>query len=224
METKIRIIIADDHEIFRDGLSMMLGKSTYLSVLAQAENGRELLELVTNLQPDVVLTDIKMPVMDGIEAARKITTAFPEIKIIALSMFDEDHLVVDMLEAGAKGYLVKNAGKTEILEAINAVYANNTYYCRQTTNKLAGMIAKSRFDQNQKKDLATFSDKELEIIRLICVQLTTHEISERVFLSTRTIEGYRLKILEKMKVKNSAGLVIYALKHGLISEKDMVIS
>jgi two-component system, NarL family, response regulator NreC len=222
MNPHIRLVIADDHEIFLDGLCLMLGKCADIRVVGNAANGRELLELVTDLKPDVVLTDIKMPLMDGVEVTRRICEIHPDIGVIALSMFDEDHLVVDMLEAGAKGYLLKNAGKQEILDAIHAVFNNNTYYCRQTTNKLAGMIAKSRFNPYKKKETIAFADKEREIIRYICMQLTAQEIADRVFLSRRTVEGYRVKILEKMNVKNAAGVVVYALKNGLVKEEDIL--
>jgi two-component system, NarL family, response regulator NreC len=222
MASNIRLVVADDHEIFLDGLCLMLGKSQDIDLVGYASNGRELVDLVTELKPDVVLTDIKMPGMDGVEATQKITSQQPGIRVVALSMFDEEHLVVDMLEAGAKGYLLKNAGKDEILDAIHAVYNWDTYYCRQTTNKLAGMIAKSRFGSGKKKELPVFAEKELEIIRYICMQLTAQEIADRVFLSRRTVEGYRLKILEKMDVKNSAGVVVYALKHGLVKEEDIL--
>ncbi len=222
MDTNIRLVIADDHEIFLDGLCLMLGKASDIMVIGNAANGRELLELVNERRPDVVLTDIKMPLMDGVEVTKKLSETFPEIGVIALSMFDEDHLVVDMLEAGAKGYLLKNAGKNEILDAIHAVYSNNTYYCRQTTNKLAGMIAKSKFNPYKKKEIFAFADKEREIIRYICMQLTAQEIADRVFLSRRTVEGYRVKILEKMNVKNAAGVVVYALKNGLVKEEDIL--
>lgn len=222
MAERIRIVVADDHEIFLDGLCMMLGKSPDIEVLATAGNGRELLGLVQTLQPDVVLTDIKMPVMDGVEAAKKIAVQNPDAKVIALSMFDEDHLIIDMLEAGAKGYLLKNAGKLEILEAIKSVYSEGTYYCRQTTNKLAGMIAKSKFNPYRKKEPVTFAEKELEIIRYICMQLTAQQIADKVFLSRRTVEGYRVKILEKMNAKNAAGVVVYALKNGLVKEEEIL--
>lgn len=222
MDHHIRLVVADDHELFLDGLCLMLGKSPDIKVIANASNGKELCELAATEHPDIILSDIKMPLMDGVEAARKIIQANPSAKIIALSMFDEDHLVIDMLEAGAKGYLLKNAGKAEILEAIHAVHNGNTYYCRQTTNKLAGMIAKSKYNPYKKKEAVVFTDKETEIIRYICMQLTAQEMADKLFLSRRTIEGYRLKILEKMDVKNTAGVVVYALKHGLVKEQDIL--
>src|SRR5580765_1124492 len=189
----ISLIIADDHEIFRDGLALMLSKQEDLSRRGQAENGKELIELVEQLRPDLVITDIKMPHLDGIKATRLLLQKNPDLKIIALSMFDEENLIVEMLEAGAKGYLLKNADKKEILEAINTVYEDNIFYCRHTSAKLASMIVKSSYDPHKKKQDIVFSDREKEIIKLICRQLTAQQIGDHLFLSKRTVEGYRTK-------------------------------
>jgi DNA-binding NarL/FixJ family response regulator len=211
----IRIIIADDHELFRDGLKLMLSKYPEIKVEAEAENGKELIELALSLKPDVVLTDIKMPVMDGIEAAKKITLLLPNTGIIGLSMFDEDDLIIDMLEAGAKGYLLKNSDKLEIVEAIVTVYKQDPYYCRNTSRKLTQMIARSKFNPYIKKEKIEFSEREKEIITLICQEYTNKEIGEKLFISSRTVEGHRVKILEKMDAKNTVGLVVYAIRHNL---------
>jgi len=220
MSATIRVVIADDHEIFRDGLALMLSKQKNIQLVGQAENGRQLVDMVLSLVPDIILTDIKMPLMDGVEAARYIIQKIPDAKIIALSMFDEENLVVDMLEAGAKGYLLKNADKQEILEALATVYENNTYYCRLTTARLATMIVKSRFSDSKKMKPVEFNEREKEIIRYICQQDTAQQIADKLFLSKRTVEGYRTRILEKMNVKNTAGVVIYAMKHHLITQAE----
>jgi len=209
----IKIIIADDHEIFRDGLKLMLSKYPEIIILGEACNGKELIQLTLELQPDVVVTDIKMPVMDGIEAVKKLQEQFPHIGVIALSMFDEDDLIIDMLEAGAKGYLLKNSDKHEIIEAIKTVYQQNPYYCKSTSNKLVKMIARSTFNPYARKDKVEFSDREKQIIALICEENTNKEIGEKIFISTRTVEGHRQKIMEKMDVKNTVGLVIYAIRN-----------
>ena len=211
----IRVVMADDHEIFRDGFRLTLSRTENIKLLAAASDGRELIELVKQHQPDVVITDIKMPRMDGIEAARKISATWPGIGIIGLSMFDEEDLIIEMLEAGAKGYLIKNADKTEVIEAIETVYRDEPFYCKQTSNKLAQMIAKSKHNPYARKKMVEFTDKELEIIQLVCQEFTTKEISEKLFVSTRTVDGYRIKILEKMNVKNSVGIVVYAIQHQL---------
>jgi len=222
MKPSITLLIADDHEIFRDGLALMLSKQDDIKLIAQAENGKELIELTEKLQPDVILTDIKMPLMDGIEATRLLVQKFPELKIIALSMFDEENLIVEMLESGAKGYLLKNADKTEILEAITSVFEDKVFYCKGTSARLASMIVKSKFNPYKKKVPIAFNDREKDIIKLICQQYTAQEIGDKLFLSKRTVEGYRIKILEKMNVKNTAGMVVFALKHSFIKESEIL--
>ena len=182
----------------------------------------ELIQLVAELTPDVVLTDIKMPGMDGIMATRLLLQKHSNLKIIALSMFEEENLIVEMLEAGARGYLLKNADKKEILEAILTVYEGNIFYCKHTSARLASLIVKSKFvDPPKNKTGAMFTDRERDIVRLICRQHTAQEIGDRLFISKRTVEGYRTKILEKMDVKNTAGVVVFALRHGMITEEDL---
>ena len=213
--TAIKIVIADDHEIFRDGLKLMLQRQTDIIVAGEAADGKELIELVKHTLPDVIITDVKMPQLDGVAATKYLTEHYPSIGIIALTMFDEEDLIVDMLEAGAKGYLLKNADKTEIIEAVHTVANNEPHYCRLTSQKLAGMVAKSKFNWYLKKEKPEFNEREQEIIRYICEGLTNKEIGEKIFLSVRTVEGLRLKIIEKMNVKNTAGIIVYAIREHL---------
>ena len=142
----IRTVLADDHEIFRDGFNVMLKKQDNIKLIGEASNGQELIEITERLKPDVVITDIKMPLLDGIEATRIITEKFHGIHVIGLTMFDDDNLIIDMLEAGAKGYLLKSAHKNEIIDAIITVNQDDTYYCKSTSGKLIHMIAQSRFN------------------------------------------------------------------------------
>ncbi len=211
----IKVILADDHEIFRDGFNVLIKKSKKVEIVAEASNGLELVDLVRRFNPHVVVTDIKMPVQNGIEATIQLTKEMPHIGIIALSMFDEDDLIVEMLEAGARGYLLKNAHKDEILAAIEAVYNHQSYYCRDTTKKLARMIADSSYNPFKIKDKPEFTDNELSVIRMICEEYSNHEIADTLKLSRRTVEGYREKILVKINAKNAAGIVIYAIKNKL---------
>ncbi|PWU00670.1 MAG: DNA-binding response regulator [Bacteroidetes bacterium] len=211
----IHVIVADDHEIFREGFYAMLKKQKEIELIADAEDGKELIELCEKLHPDVVVTDIKMPRMDGVHATKIIHEKMPAIQVIALSMFNEDNLIVDMLEAGARGYLLKNTHKAEIIEAIKTVYNLDTYYCKSTTNKLIQLIAKSKFNPYKQVPKPEFSPREIEIIKLICEEFTNKEIASRLFISMRTVEGHREKIQEKMKVRNTAGIVVYAIRHGI---------
>lgn len=211
----IKVIIADDHEIFRDGLKLILNAAGNIDLVGEACNGRELIGLAAGLLPDVIITDIKMPVMDGVAATGHIRTHFPCTRVIALSMFDDEQMILEMLEAGATGYLLKNADKIEVIDAIERVNAGETYYCKHTSGQLAKLIAYSRHNMEKQKKEAEFSEREKEIIRLICQEYTNKQIGEMVFLSTRTVEGYRMKILEKMGAKNIVGIVIESIRLGI---------
>ncbi|MCZ4244343.1 response regulator transcription factor [Pedobacter punctiformis] len=219
-EQKIRIIIADDHVVFREGLAMVLSSKSNIDLVGAAGNGEQLVKLANNLKPDVVITDIKMPVMDGIEAVKRMVKNQSDLGIIALSMFDEEDLIVEMLEAGAKGYLLKNADKNDIYDAITAVSLGNNFYCKTTSAKLAMVIARSRIKKENKPVDSNFSEREIEIIKLICQEFTNKKIADQLYLSVRTVEGYRAKLLEKMHVKNSIGLAIHAFQLGIISGID----
>jgi DNA-binding NarL/FixJ family response regulator len=210
----IKIILADDHEIFRDGFKAMLKKQPSVELIGEASDGEELVELTRKLKPDVVVTDIKMPKMDGLQAAKILSEEFPGMGIVALSMIDEENLIVDMMEAGAKGYLLKNAHKNEIIEAIKAVDEGHIYYCDGTSAKLSRMIAESnKIPFGKKTFRPELTQKEIDVVLLICQEKTNKEIADRLNLSIRTIEGYRDRIFEKIGARNSAGVVIYAIRN-----------
>ena len=212
--TPIRIVLADDHEIFRDGFKAMIKKQPSVALIGEASNGEELVKITRELKPDVVVTDIKMPKMDGLQATKILSAEFPEIGIVALSMIDEENLIIDIMEAGAKGYLLKNAHKNEIIEAIKSVNEDHIYYCNGTSAKLTRMIAKSdKIPFKKKYAKPDLSQKEIEVIHLICQEKTNKEIADELHLSIRTIEGYRDRIFEKIGAKNSAGVVIYAIRN-----------
>src|SRR5260221_5318607 len=156
----IRVVIADDHEIFREGLEVLFKKQKDIELAGQADNGRELIKITGEIHPDVILTDIKMPVADGIEATKEILLKYPESGIIALTMFDDENLLIDMLDAGARVYLIKNAHKQEIISAIKAVYKGENYFCNHTTVKLAKIIGKSRFTNYKPPAKQEFTEKE----------------------------------------------------------------
>lgn len=215
----IDLILADDHEIFRDGLSVMIKKMPEINLVAEAANGEELIALALKFNPNIIITDIKMPKMDGIEATKQLKNQLPNIGIIALSMFNEEDLIIDMLEAGAKGYLLKNAHKDEIIAAVKAVHSNQAYYCKDTTNKLAQMISKSKFNPHKKINKPEFSAIEIAVIKLICEEYSNKEMGEKLAISKRTVESYREKILNKMDAKNTAGIVVYAMKNKLYSSE-----
>jgi DNA-binding NarL/FixJ family response regulator len=192
----------------------MLKKQPSVELIGEASDGEELVELTRKLKPDVVVTDIKMPKMDGLQAAKILSEEFPGMGIVALSMIDEENLIVDMMEAGAKGYLLKNAHKNEIIEAIKAVDEGHIYYCDGTSAKLSRMIAESnKIPFGKKTSRPELTQKEIDVVLLICQEKTNKEIADRLNLSIRTIEGYRDRIFEKIGARNSAGVVIYAIRN-----------
>jgi len=209
----IRIILADDHELFRDGFRSFIKKHDRFQLIAEASNGEQLVSLTQQHLPDVVITDIQMPVMNGIAATRIITTKFPQVGVIALSMFIDDALIMEMLAAGAKGYIIKNAHKADILEAITTVAKHQSYYCNETSTKLSQLIANSSFDPKTPVVPVIFSKKEIEVITLICKEYFNKDISIALNMSVRTVEGYRERILQKTNARNTAGIVIYAVKN-----------
>lgn len=209
----IRIVIADDHEIFREGFKLLLRNQDKIQLVGEADNGRDLLSLIEIENPDIVITDIKMPQMDGIEVCREVGKLFPQTHVIALSMFNDDHLIIDMLKAGAKGYLLKNTNKDELLLAVKTVHEGKTYYSAATSHKLAKLIGSSSYNPLRQSKLPQFTSREKEIIQLICEQFTSKEIGSRLNISVRTVESHREKIQEKMEAKNAIGIVIYAIRN-----------
>ena len=215
MNGPIQLLLADDHEIFMNGFKLMFRKNTDITIIGQALNGQELIEKAIALNPDIVITDIHMPVMNGIDATIELRRQLPTIGIIALSMANEESQIVKMLEAGAKGYLLKNSDKSDIIAAIKAVYNNEYYYCESTDSKLANMIHESRFDPIQPSKTPTFTKRQLEVINLICQGYSYQEIADLLYLSKRTIEWHVKTIMEKIDAKNQAGIIVYAIRNEL---------
>jgi DNA-binding NarL/FixJ family response regulator len=213
MKEAIRILIADDFPMFREGIRLMLAKEDNISIVAEADNGEELTSLFEQCSPDVVITDIEMPRMNGIEATKQIRMSNSKVGIIALTMFGDDHLIVDMLDAGANGYLLKSSKKEELLEAIESANEGGSYFCNSTTMKLSKMIASTKTVSNNEE--IKFSDKEIEIMRLICEQYASKEIALQTNLTHKTVEKYRDHIMTKTGSRNVVGIVIYAIRNGI---------
>jgi len=213
----IRILIADDHAIFRDGLKLLLKKldSNTVRLVGEAENGEELIEMTSKADPNIILTDIQMPLLDGIEATRRIKKVNPNVQIIALSMFNEDHLVVDMLEAGASGYLLKNTSKNELEQALRIVHEGGVYFTPEASVHLTKTIKQTAKPHKAAK-LPKLTDREIEIIHLICKGKTNKEIASELYLSPRTIESHRENIYEKTETRSSAQVAIYAIRNNII--------
>ena len=221
-KNRIKIFIVDDHQMIIEGLNSLLHNEDCIELVGSANSAERSLQFLKSHTCDVILMDINLPETSGIELCAMITKTYPLVKIIALSTFNQGSYVRNMMQSGANGYLLKNADKHEILEAIENVYEGNVYYCKHTTSNLASMIVKSKFNPLSRKEAIVFNDREIEIIKLICLQCTALEIGKRLFISKRTVEGYRTKILEKINAKNTAGVVVYALKNHLIKESELL--
>jgi len=217
MENPIRIVIADDHEIFRQGFLTLIRKEKNLMFLGEARNGEELIDLVAETNPDIAFVDIAMPKMDGIAATRILSEKKSLTKVIALSMFNDDNLLIDMLEAGASGYLLKNTTLKEIVLAIDSVMKDENYFCDDTSAKLIRLIAGRKKSLRNTNREISFSGREKDVLNLMCKQLTIKEIAEELGLSPRTVQTYREALQEKTGSRNSIGIVLYAIQHGIVS-------
>ncbi|MBW3130091.1 response regulator transcription factor [Hymenobacter profundi] len=218
----IRTILVDDHAIIRDGISYLLQQEPDIEIIDQAGNGQELLEKLQEAPVDVVLMDINMPIMGGEEATRRVRALYPQTHILVLSMLDHEAYITRMLQAGASGYILKNAGREEITFGIRTVAAGRHFLCSelgfQMLYKLqnsSGSTAPTITSEPVKKE-SILSRRELEVLKLISEGLTTSEIADKLYNSKRTIETHRQNMMEKTQAKNTASLIKYALNHGLI--------
>jgi DNA-binding NarL/FixJ family response regulator len=208
----IRVVIADDHVLFRTGLRSLLTQVRNVELVGEASNGQELLRRSIELVPDVILTDINMPIMDGAIATKEIARRKIGSRIVVLSAYGKEEPILKMLEAGALGYLLKSADCDEISDAINAVFRYRPYFCREVTEKLTEIVTKNY--QLPPANIP-FTDREKEIMRLICREATSKEIASTMNLSKRTVEGHRTRIMDKIGAKSIAGLITYAFAHGI---------
>lgn len=211
----IKIAIADDYKIFRDGLKVGLSTDENLNVMMEADNGEDLLKGLESTTPDVILMDLKMPIMDGMEATKLVRKKYPSIKVLVVTMYEDDKFIIHLMENGANGYLLKNAESDEIRKSIYAVYENG-YYFNDLVNKalLKKLVLKNNFKPsfNQNIDL---TEREIQVLKLICEEKTAAEIGKEIFLSPRSVEGIRQRLIEKIGVRNTAGIVMFAVKNGL---------
>lgn len=211
---KIKVLIADDHQLFREGLVNLLFSAPDIEVIAQAENGLEAIEMSKNLKPDVILLDIAMPKMNGIEAARELKKVMPNLKIITVSMHSDKQYVKGVLEAGVDGYLLKNCTYRQLTDAIKSVHAGKKFLSEDITELvISGYLEPSDSDSDEYNSL---SDREKEIFLLFAKGKSTREIGEKLFISVKTVGTHKQHILEKLNLKTNADMLKYGLKKGLI--------
>jgi DNA-binding NarL/FixJ family response regulator len=214
------ICIADDQLLFRKGMTALVNGFNHMRVILEAENGKDLLEKIQSIEEPVhvVLLDLSMPKMNGLETMQQLHHIFPAIKVIVLSVHADDKFITRMLELGANGYLVKNAQPAEVEQAINTVVANDFYLNDQTLAAMRKGIQSGK--QKVSLDVAdTLTNREKEILKLICKEYTTSEIAAQLFISERTVEGHRNNLLLKTGTRNTAGLVVFAIKNNVVEVK-----
>jgi DNA-binding NarL/FixJ family response regulator len=212
----IRVAIADDHKIFRKGVILSLRPYSNIKFVLEAENGNDLIEGLAGTEADVVLMDLRMPGKDGIEATKIVSRQFPNIKVLVLSMYEDERFVYHLMENGASGYLLKNAEPQEIRRAIMEVHEKG-YYLNNFVNRI--LLKKSHARQKVVPSLnneITLSDKEKDVLRFICMEFTAAEIAQKMEISARTVEAIKDRLMERFGSKNTAGLVFFAVKNNLI--------
>ena len=215
----IRVAIADDHILFRAGVKTALTMHKDIRMVAEADNGMQLLNLLKHITPDVILLDIQMPIMDGITTLPEIKKLYPEVKVIMLTMHNDHSMISRLMELGANAYLTKNSDSEVIYEAVKTVFEQE-YYFNQLTNKalIDGLRHKRQVEAAAPAD-AKLTDKEITILKMMCEEKSTKEIADLVDLSPRTVEAIRDKLKTKTGAKSMAGLVMYAVKTGIIENK-----
>jgi len=209
---RIQVVIADDHQLFRNGLKILLDAFSEFSVVGEAGNGEEVVKIVKNCGCELLLMDIDMPVMDGIEATRRCMKIKPDLKVIALSMYGEEDYYYRMVDAGAKGFLLKDSDINEVKDAIITVAAGGNYFSQQL---LHNVIQKIKTRETETR-MANLSRREKEILLKICEGLSNQEIADALFISKRTVDKHRANLLSKTGSKNTASLILYAIKNKLI--------
>lgn len=210
---KINLLLVDDHQMLLDGIKSLLRNEASIAVIAEATSGEKALEVLSNGGVDMVITDINMPGMTGVELAREIKRMYPNIKILTLSMYNERSKIKEMHEAGVEGYLLKNTGKDELLEGIKKICAGENYYSAEIKAQVQAILNEANEEGGE-----LLTRREREIIKMIAKDLTNSEIGEQLFISERTVETHRKNIFRKTGVKSVVGLLNYAYDHGLLSK------
>lgn len=211
MSEKIRIVIADDHQMLIDGIKSLLKEVPNIEIVGYANNGNDALEIVAKLQPHILLSDINMPGMGGLELAKIMKQKHGMVKIISLSMYSDAAVVGDMLKAGVSGYILKNTGKDELVAAINRVHMGGVYYSTEISEMMMRNLA-----EKKEESASPLTAREIEIVKLIALEMTNAQIGEKLFISERTVETHRKNIFRKTNTKTIVGLLKYAYDHKFI--------
>ena len=218
INSKPSVVLVDDHVLLRNGLANLIRSFGGYTVLFEANSGKDLIrQLKPRYVPDIVLLDINMPEMDGFETALWIKRHYPEIRILALSMYDTDNSILRMLKNGVKGYILKDTEPAELKMALESVVHKGFYYSEMVTGKLIHTINTLDEPEYKGQHMFNLNERELEFLKLACSECTYKEIADQMYLSPRTIDGYRDSLFEKLNVKTRVGLVLYAIRNGIVA-------
>lgn len=220
----IKVFLVDDHKLIRDGIKAHFDEDQRYDIIGEASNGEEALTQLQSILPDVILMDINMDVMDGIECTEKVTQQFPNIKVLALTMLAENQHIKEMLKAGAIGYMLKNATEQEIKQGIDAVYKGIAYYSPEVTQTVMNSLATPIVNKKKKsrfEPVIPLTDREKEVLLLVIKEFTNQEIADSLYISKRTVDAHKRNLLEKTGAKNIAGLVMFALNNQLFDDEDL---
>ena len=220
MKSAIKIVIVDDHQMFLAGICSLLQEETSVEVVDVALNGQELVGKIGSLEVDIVVTDISMPEMDGIELCKYLKRSFPGIKILILSTHHDALTIMKCIQSEVDGYLLKNAEKQELLEALSSIMEGNNYFGQEVKKESMNNAFSAIPPSNEKENLSPLSRREKEVLIHISMEYTTQEIAEKLFISQNTVSTHRKNLMSKLSAKNTAGLVKYAIQHGFLEEEQ----
>ncbi len=214
LPNKPDLIIVDDHLIFRQGLKSLITVENFATVIGEASNGIEFLELLSHQKPDLVLMDIDMPHMNGMEATQKALEMIPDLKVIAFTMFGDEEYYYKMIDLGVKGFILKSSGINELEKAIEVVMNGESYFSNELLRKIINNFGRNNAKKPAEANRITI--REMEVLRHICLGFNNEEIAQKLFISAKTIKSHRSSLLEKTKCKNTPALILFAVKHKLI--------
>ncbi len=215
MEDKIDLLIVDDHKIFRDGLKLLLSHFSFVGEIHEASNGQEFLDILARLTPDIVLMDINMPVMSGIEATREALERYPDLKVIVLTTFHDENYVEQMMIMGVEGYMLKRSTPDEFEAALLRVQSGGNYFSDEIVKTVAKNLKRIRTEAERKSSLPSFTRREREVLDLICQGYNNEQIADLIHVSSKTVEKHKSSLFQKTDTNNTVNLIIYAFKNGL---------
>lgn len=215
MENKIDLLIVDDHKIFRDGLKLLLSHFSFVGDIHEASNGKEFLDILDKISPDIVLMDINMPVMSGIDATREALEKYPDLKVIVLTTFHDENYVEQMMIMGVEGYILKRSTPDEFEAALLRVQSGGNYFSDEIVKTVAKNLQRIRTEAERKSSLPSFTQREREVLDLICQGYNNEQIADLIHVSSKTVEKHKSSLFQKTDTNNTVNLIIYAFKNGL---------